>query len=246
MYASIAARSDFLVRVSLVVIGLVLWVIGSNIHDIHFFGLDVAKTLSELGFVISVMTLFHWIHESRMRKELVQDIVAAATGSEHLAQSGIVDYVPNARKIDYSADLNTAKDVVICVHYSPRFLEDNYQSLARRTGPQNCTTIVALKDNSSSLKYLLETRGEHDHIQPNIRKIRSIVESLKNAGVNVRLIEHDSILRYSFVRADSFLWIKFYKNSLGISEIPAFRVQSGTTLFSFFDRDIAALLKVAV
>jgi hypothetical protein len=245
IHTGLAARSDLVVRGLIIVVGLMFWVVGSNIHDVHFFAVDIGPTLAELGFLISVLTLFHWIYESKVRDEIVQDIVVAATGSNRLAGSGMVDYVPNARKIEYAPDLLQAKSVIVCVHYSPRFLEDNFPIIAGRSKGDQRTTVVALKEESASLQYLLSARGEHDHIQPNIRKIRSLVERLKDAGANVELVEHDTILRYSFVKMDGTIWLKFYRNSPGMAEIPAVRVREGSSLFEFLDEDISSLIGAA-
>jgi hypothetical protein len=59
---------------------------------------------------------------------------------------------------------------------------------------------------------------------------------------HVRLVFHDSVLRYSFVMTDEYVWITFFTNSSGRTMVPAFKVRAGTPLFKFFHEDIRRLL----
>lgn len=235
--------AELVTKLAILLVGLVMWVVGTNVREWHIIGVDVGETISHLGFLIAVIVSFHWIFESRIRNKLIHDIIQVSTGSSHLAESGVADYIQNAKRIDYSRDIVDAHELIVCVHYSPRFLEDNYQVLAKRTSADRSIKLLALKDGGASLEYLLNTRHENDHIKPNIRKIRSLVEKLKNEGVKIELIEHDSILRYSFVKLDNQIWIKFYKNSVGMAEVPALNIRASGSLYTFFENDIRSMVQ---
>lgn len=226
-------------------LGTIVYFIGYSLRGVKFANLDSGEALSHVGFLIAVVTLFHWLFEYRLMSNIVSETIQTATGSSNLANSGICDFTQDSKTVSYDDDILNSDSLTVCVHYSPRFLEDNFSKIENRRGKDKKLTIVALKQDCASFVYLTSTRHEVDHIKPNMRKIRKYVSELKQKGVNISLIEHDSILRYSFVMTESNFWIKFYKNAVGLSEIPAIKVRRKTTLAKFFEDDVKAMLSGA-
>lgn len=234
----IRAQQPFdVIRLGLVIAGLAAWLVGTNLPETHVMGINVGENLSHLGFLVAVLAFVHWIYEYRLIGQLKSEIVMSVLGATKVAESGISDYVRDSKEIDYKDDISKSNKLAVCVHYSPRFLDDNFDALKKRKRKRQVLTIVALREGRS-LDYLLETRHGHDHIRPNMKKVRTNVDLLREEGVNVIMVAHDSILRYSFVLSDHNLWIKFYKNALGKAQVPAINIRRGSALFSFFEADI--------
>ncbi|MEO6608808.1 MAG: hypothetical protein ABIN69_10100 [Aestuariivirga sp.] len=223
-------------------LGIIVYLVGYAFRGNHWANLDLGEALSHVGFLIAVVTLFHWLIEYRLMVNIVNEAIQTATGSSNLAASGICDFTQDSKTIKYDDEILNSPSLTVCVHYSPRFLEDNFTRLEQRQGNGKKLTIVALKENCASFNYLTSIRNEADHIKPNMKKIRSYVSMLKNKGIDVTLVEHDSILRYSFVMTESAFWIKFYKNAVGHAEIPAIKIRRKTTLGKFFEEDVKAML----
>jgi hypothetical protein len=234
-------HADTRVRLSIIIAGLILWFVSYALKETHWLGINLGEAGAHLGFLIAVITTLHWIYDARIRNNLVNDIMKLSLGSVKLAESGIINYIRDAKKIDHDDDLRNSNSLTVCVHYHPRFIEDNFELLLTRSNKKHSTIVIALKENGASLQYLLDAKHESGHIIPNMRKIRALVVDLKQRGVKIELIEHDSILRYSFVQFDETVWVKFYKNALGWADVPAIEVRRGTDLFNFFDKDIQSM-----
>ena len=136
---------------------------------------------------------------------------------------------------------------IIGLHYSPRIIEDNHRLLIQRAGQGKETIIIASSPHGAALNFLKRVREETDHVDGNVKKIVSLIREINKPPAKrpVRLLHHNEVLRYSFVLTDEQVWIKLYRNSRGLSNVPAFAVTAGTSLFDFFKADIERLIESA-
>ena len=59
---------------------------------------------------------------------------------------------------------------------------------------------------------------------------------------NVKVVEHDRVLRYSFIETEECVWIKFFTNSRGRATVPALKVKAGTPMYAFLCNDTQRLM----
>ena len=93
------------------------------------------------------------------------------------------------------------------------------------------TTVLVLKPDSDAASYLRTTRTGQANVVGNVARIRELA---KEAGMdtqgNVKVVEHDRVLRYSFIETEEYVWIKFFTNSRGRATVPALRTLTETSL----------------
>ena len=91
--------------------------------------------------------------------------------------------------------------------------------------------------------------GTSKRAQPEQRKSLRVFERLNDyhtqeadAGRGyVRVKKHDRVMRYSFIRTEQEIWVKFFTNSAHRAIVPAVKLVGGTDLYAFFEEDIRQL-----
>jgi hypothetical protein len=239
-------RKALIIRLLVVLFGILLLLVSSHLPA-DFLGLPFQEVVRELATFLLASLLVHWIYELHLKNEVYQDVVDLVIGAGSVSRSGIIDFRENTKSIDYAPLLKNSSDVVIGLHYSPRIIEDAYEHLAVRSKAGKPTTIVASAPDGAALSFLKTARKEHDHVDANLAKIKSLVERLNSQSdaTPVQLLYHDQVLRYSFVCTDDLFWVKLYRNSSGMASVPGFAIKAGTDLFRFFERDVRDLLSEA-
>jgi hypothetical protein len=238
-------RKGLLIRLIIAIVGLGSILLSSLLPE-KLIGLPLQEITRELATFVLASLLVHWIYESHLKQEIFQDVADYVLGTGNVSRSGIVDYQENTKDIDYTTVFASPGGVIIGVHYSPRIIEDNSHLLIDRAKAGKQTTIIASSPDGAAIEFLKRVRGEHDHVNGNIKKIASIVKEInkQTPAAKILLLYHDDILRYSFVLSEDRIWVKFYRNSRGLSSVPGFAVAKGTHLYEFFRSDIDRL-KVA-
>ena len=238
-------RGLFNTALWLLVSGLLLIYVGTRLpHDVG--GVDFAAVSSEIGTFILATVFVHWLFDMRAREELMSDITQFTIGNGHVGASGICDFVENTKNINYDEIIQSSEELVVALHYDPRFLSDYETLLTKRAASGNVTKIAILKETGDAMNFLKNIRKETDHIPANIKKIKSIIERVNSqAKAPIQLFFHDSILRYSFVMGGGRIWLKFYRNSRGNHSVCGIQMKKDTPMYRFISEDIENLLSEA-
>ena len=246
IYSRSTMRLSLLVRGALILSGLAALFLASNALPVKVGQIDLAQIVSNLGAFLATSVVVQWIFDDKMRRELMEDIAIFTIGNQNVTTSGICDFQTDTRKISYNDMLARSKDVTIGLHYSPRIIEDNYDLLELRARKQGCTTVILVCDLKEALDFLRHVRKEEDHILSNLKKIEFMINSINDGAKSpIRLLRHNTVLRYSFVKSDSICWIKFYRNCAGYAKTPGICVSEGSPLYAFADDDISGMIKEA-
>jgi hypothetical protein len=235
-------RNGLLIRLIIAIVGLAAILLSSLLPE-RLYGLPLQEITRELATFVLASLLVHWIYESHLKEEIFQDVATYVIGTGNVSRSGIVDYQDNTKDIDYTDIFSAPGMITIGLHYSPRIIEDNFSLLVERARAGKHTTIIASLPNGAAIEFLKRVRGEHDHVDGNVKKIASLAKDANEQAQteNIKLMYHDDILRYSFVLSDDRVWVKLYRNSRGLSSVPGFAVSKGTHLYEFFKMDIDRL-----
>lgn len=229
------------IKLILALVGVVLIAISQTFH-ITYVKVEVDHLVAEIGALLLVLGVLHFMFELRLRDEMLKEVSSAVLGNERLHQSGLIDCVLNTRDINEPALWEVATDLTIGLQYSPRFIQDFHWVIERRAAAGRHTTVLLMDETSAAARYLRESNTGIADIPASLARVRQIIaEAVRNQGHSVTFRTHDRVLRYSFIRTEEAIWIKFYTNSNTRVTIPALKVGAGTPLYVFFDADIQRL-----
>jgi len=176
----------------------------------------------------------------------MSDVAQFTIGNTHVSASGICDFVVDTKRIEYKEIIDSPEELLIALHYDPRFLSDHEALLAERAARGCSTKVAILKDAGSAMNFLKNVRKETDHIPGNVLKIKSLIARLnQQAKSPIKLFYHDNILRYSFVMGGGRIWLKFYRNSPGNHNVCGIQMRKDTPMYQFIYEDILDLFKGA-
>jgi hypothetical protein len=194
-------RKALLIRLVIALVGLLAIVFSVLIPE-KIAGLPVQEITRELATFVIASLLVHWIYETYMKHEILQDVTDFVIKRGNVSRSGIADYCENTKDIDYTDILSKSSCVIIGLHYAPRIIEDNFQLLAQRAGQGKETIIIASAADGHALDFLRRVRGESDHVDANIKKISSLIREINKARPKqpVRLLHHDEVLRVRLIK----------------------------------------------
>jgi len=235
-------------RLLLIVGGLVLILLG-NAFEFSVLKIKLGDQLVQVGSLLLIVGLLHWIFETRMKRQFMREIVEAVVGAGRTSSSGIVDFTDNSRSIDYRNIVRLAKQVTIGEHYSSRFFDDHAPEIRARLSRGAKMTAILLKPQTLASDYLKESGSGHGGIDEQIAKIREIANSPKtgdaheNKAGRLQIWWHNRVLRYSFIMTEDLIWVRFFTNSAGHSLVPAICVVKDTLLYDFFKADVSRLLE---
>lgn len=226
----------------LIIFGLLL-IIAANAFDYTIFKIDIDETVASLGALFLLIGGVQWLYDISIRKQLFEEITSLTIQNMNVIKSGIDNVISNSKDVNYSDSIRQSSSLTIGLNYSPRILEDYIDEFKERVGNKLNTQIIILNPSSSAGKYISSIE-EDEHIPPNLKKIKNIIVDIEKSGKGkISIIEHSTILKYSFLKADMGIWIKPYKNSQGRSKIPAIRLKRDSDLFNFFKNDIESLIE---
>jgi hypothetical protein len=236
-------------RLILIAAGLAL-ILAGNAFELSILKINIAALFAEVGALLLIVGLLHWLFESSMRRQLTQDIFNAVVGAGRTSSSGIVDVFSNSREVRYDDMVKSAKRLIIGEHYSTRFFEDHAPEIRERLARHDETIALLLKQSSQASKYL-RASGSWYGAKETLAKIRELTKEPSNGSITqaakddqrLTIKLHTRVLRYSFVMSEDHIWIRFFTNSEGESLVPAFCIAKGTQLYDFFSTDIMRLLE---
>jgi hypothetical protein len=102
-----------------------------------------------------------------------------------------------------------------------------------------------VKPDSIAANYLIESQSGVGNIQASINRIKALISACGSNMHNVQLYYHHRVLRYTIIYTEQCIWIKLYTNGSIQTDVPAFKVETGTPLFKFFEDDINLFMKQA-
>jgi hypothetical protein len=231
-------------RLVIILIGIVAFTASNIVPTLQFGHVNWNDLFGHLGAFIVILVSLDWFFNEKVRRELISEVVESAFGRSLFTETGIYGFLSDSKKIDYSSYFTSTEPITFGLHYDQRFIADNFTALEQRIAKGLNTTVLLLDLSSEAFKYLAsngesvssaKTNQEHD-----LRNLRRLKSQDKRGCLIV--LQHKAVLRYSFVAQSSAVWIRFYKNSAGIGEVPAFEFRSDGKAFSFFKSDLEALI----
>ncbi|WP_414754655.1 hypothetical protein [Anabaena sp. CCY 9910] len=221
----------------LIIVGLLLILIGNG-FQFTFLKIQVDGILANIGALFLFVGTIEWIFDETARRELVYELFRSIRGDERIHRNGLVDCVINSKEVSEPEEWVRAKILVVGIHYSSRFVEDNIDLIKERIRNKRRTVICHVGVSTVASKYLKDSASGLSDINTGISKLKSLVQSQFNGSQYIDLIEHDRVLRYMFIYTELGIWIKFFTNAKGHTTVPAIRIGAATPLFDFFKNDI--------
>lgn len=221
--------------------GIGLIALSTTFH-VAFLKVEIDRLLAEVGALLLLLGVLHFTFEFRLRREMLREVAGAVLGNERLYSSGLADCLADSTRVEDKQHWEATNSLTVGLQYSPRFVEDFHAVIARRAAVKKRTKILVLGENSAAARYLKESKTGSADIAGGVARIHQIVQDTAKAHADyVTIKTHDRVLRYSFIRTDESIWIKFYTNSSARVTVPALKVRAGTLLYHFFDADIKRL-----
>lgn len=233
---------------TLIIFGLLLVLIGNNLPNMKWIGIDWSYFFSNLGLYVAAIVALQWFYDQRTKQDLLMQVTETAISNTNVARSGIDNFVSMTREINYDKLLVDSESVVIGFHHNPRIVDQYTRELEDRVRTGKSTTVLLLNPDGRSIDYLSQFESESGHLRPEILKsIQGLSElnQIENAKEPIKVKLHDNVLRYSFVYATQGVWIKPYRNSTGRDNTPGIYVRSSSPLYEYHKRDIYDLLNGA-
>jgi hypothetical protein len=202
------------------------------------------RLVAETGALFLIVGVLHWLFELGLREEMIREVAATTVGSTLLHDSGLEGCHINSRKMDESIHWERSPTLIVGRQYSVSFFKDHFEVLKRRCAQGLPTTITVLSAEGAAARYLEDSKTGNPDIKESVQEIGDLVEEMDGGKKKVvRLLFHDRVLRYSFLRSNESIWITFFTNSPERAMVPAFKIRAGTPLFDFFAEDIDRLLE---
>lgn len=233
------------IKLILIVTGVVLLLVANSFQAVVL-KVQIDRLLAEVGALVLVIGLLHFLFEIRLRKEMLRDVSVAVLGNEHLHNCGFDDCLMDSRQVNESSHWENAGALTIGVQYSPKFFEDFHALLRRRCAAGRETIALALRPGSPAANYLRDSQTGLAKVKDGVERIASLLqEAAKETKGSARLLYHDRVLRYSFIRTEEAIWVKFFTNSKDRAQVPAVRLRAGTDLYRFVSDDIDRMITAA-
>ena len=229
-------------KLLIIVLGLLLIFVGNG-FDVTFFKVDIDSLIVNVGALLLVIGTLQWLFDEGVRKEIVQEISLATLGTDRIYKSGISDCIENSKKIEEENIWRASSSLLIGVHYSNRFMEDNSDIVMDRINNKKYTSLFHIDEDSAAADYLRSSCSGTSDIGEKTKNMKSFIDVEFKSSAFVKVHVHKRVLRYSFIKTDQAIWVKFFTNSEGYSVVPAIKVDVGSPFFSFFNNDINELME---
>jgi len=232
----------------LTVIGLVLILIG-NSFAATWMNVELNELIANVGALLLVVGVLQWYFDEEARSELINRISTHIdrylNQRDKISRTGITDCTTNSKTIvsDFPQQIFIdANKFALGIHYSDGVIARFESVIRERIKANRETQIIHSKPNGISRSYLEECLATKVDLDGKVSKLRSLVTSRFSNSTYVKMLEHDRVLRYSFIYIDSGIWVVFLTNTDGYEpSLPAIYVSNGSSLFDLFKRDVADL-----
>ena len=102
MLGEIAKHRSTIIQIALAISGIVLVAV-AQIVAVTKWKVNVGQLIAEVGALLLVVAVLHWLFEIRLREEMLRDVAAKVTGSTLLHDAGLEYCLLNSRDVDDSA-----------------------------------------------------------------------------------------------------------------------------------------------
>ena len=154
-------------------------------------------------------------------------------------------WVGNSRTVDERTVWLESAILVVGIQYSPKFFKDFFDVIRSRSRDGKTTFALVVRPEGPAARYLSETTTGTANVTECVHEIERLLKEADEGRGHVRVKMHDRVMRYSFIRTDKHIWIKFFTNASYRAVVPAVRVNSDSELFAFFETDIRKLDEVS-
>lgn len=154
-------------------------------------------------------------------------------------------WVENSRTVDERTHWLESGVLVVGVQYSPKFFKDFFDVIRSRSEEGKLTLALVVKPEGPAAGYLTENTMGSPNVGECVHEIERLLREADEGRGYVKVKMHDRVMRYSFIRTEQRIWIKFFTNASYRTVVPAVRLDRGSELFGFFETDIRKLEEVS-
>ena len=154
-------------------------------------------------------------------------------------------WVENSRTVEERTVWLESAILVVGVQYSPKFFKDFFDVIRARSQGGRMTLALVVRPEGPAAQYLSENTTSTANVTECVHEIERLLEEADEGRGHVRVKMHDRVMRYSFIRTEEHIWIKFFTNASYRAVVPAVRVDRGSNLYTFFETDVRKLEEVS-
>lgn len=239
---SLAAQSHVIAALSLVVLGLLL-ILVANTFNVTLLKVDIDNVVANLGALLLIVGVLQWLFDSSVRQSFFKEIRSEIIDYRGVAESGICEYHPDSKDVDFKDLFLTSSNLIVGVNYSSKLIDHSIELLGERTKSKKKTVIVCVKCGTPAEAFLEADYG-NPGISSRIRKIIQVAREHDPSGEFVKIVRVPTVLRYSFIQFDHRIWAIPGTSGRGRRAVPGFFVKHGTSWFDHFRHDIEKLLEI--
>ena len=143
-----SSRSTFkhrsiIIALGLPVVGLILIVVAQAFH-FDWMKIEWDRLLAEVGSLLVVVSLLHWLFELGLREEMLRDVAETVTGSALLRDSGLETCSVDSRQVDHRSHWAQVGTLTIGRQYSTGLLKTYHELFKQRCARGLKTTVIVL------------------------------------------------------------------------------------------------------
>ena len=150
-------------------------------------------------------------------------------------------WVVNSRTVDERSHWIEASSLIVGVQYSPKFFKDFFDVIEARSANCLATLVLVLEPDGAATRYLKETRTGTAQVAEGVLEIERMIREADAGRGYARVKRHDRLMRYSFIRTEKQIWVKFFTNGAHRAIVPAVKIECGSALYAFFEEDVRKL-----
>jgi len=151
------------------------------------------------------------------------------------------EWLRNSREVDERSHWTAASTLTIGVQYSPKFFKDFFDVIESRSKTGLATVALVLDPEGEATRYLKATHTGTAQVAEGVAEIKRMIREADNGCGYARVKMHERLMRYSFIRTDQQIWVKFFTNGPHRALVPAVKFERGSDLFAFFEDDVNKL-----
>lgn len=219
--------------------GIAITIVGNAI-ECTVWKISVGGVLANIGALFLIIGVLQWFFDRKVRHNFFSEIREEIIGSHRIAASGICDFHADSKDVDFKEFFLSSKSVVVAVNYSAKLIDNCITLLRDRTERGLETKIIAVDPDCDAAVFLTKDYDLKD-ITHGIRTIQQIVHQIDPENRLIRITLVKTILRYSFVKFDSRIWVVIGTNGRGRRAVPGFFVSQGSVWFNHFNEDVTLL-----
>ena len=122
-------------------------------------------------------------------------------------------WVENSRTVDERTVWLESAILVVGVQYSPKFFKDFFDVIRSRSRGGKTTLALVMRPEGPAAQYLSENTTSTAKVTECVQEIGRLLKEADEGRGYVRVKMHDCVMRYSFIRAEEHIWVKFFGSS---------------------------------